>query len=150
MTFYSYAYLSHQNSNHIVFQIGVISIIILIIAGLSWLWYRHKTDLKYRDLFIIMVLLLLLLVGIQYNDFLTLRSNFSQKSQVTQIMQRVAKTKGVAKTQVWSNTTTVSSGMLVAVKHQIYNVTINPDGNSFSLTTTTPINQPIKFVKEGQ
>ncbi|KRO09098.1 hypothetical protein IV64_GL000225 [Lactiplantibacillus xiangfangensis] len=148
MTFYSYGYLAHQNSNHILFQLAVISIIIVIIAFLSWLWYRHKTDLKYRDLFIIMVLVLLLLVGIQVNEWQTLQSSFTQKSQVTQIMQRVAKEKGVAKTTVWSNTSTVSSGMLIKVQDQIYNVTINPDGNSYTLTTATPIQQPLNYVKE--
>jgi len=150
MTFYSYAYLTHQNSHHTLLQLSVIGIIILIIAGLSWLWYRHKTDLKYRDLFIIMVLILFLLIGIQYNEFQNLRSSFSQKSQVTQIMQRVAEEKGVATTAVWSNTATVSSGMLIAVQHHIYNVTLNPDGNSYTLTNATPITKPIKYVKEGQ
>lgn len=150
MTFYSYGYLTHQNSNHILFQLAVISIIIIIIAFLSGLWYRHKTDLKYRDLFIIMVLVLLLLVGIQVNEWQTLQSSFTQKSQVTQIMQRVAKEQGVAKTAVWSNTSTVSSGMLIKVHHQIYNVTVNPDGNSYTLTKAIPIQQPLNYVKEGQ
>lgn len=93
MTFYSYRYLTHQNSNHYLLQLAVISIIILIIAFISWRWYRHRTDLKYRELFIIMILLLLLLTGIQFNEWQTLKSSFSQKSQVTQIMQRVAKEK---------------------------------------------------------
>ncbi|RRK11772.1 DUF3290 domain-containing protein [Lactiplantibacillus garii] len=150
MTFYSYGYLTHQNSNHILIQLAVISIIIVIIAFLSWLWYRHKTDLKYRDLFIIMVLVLLLLIGVQFNEWQTLQSSFTQKSQVTQIMQRVAKEKGVAKTAVWSNTSTVSSGMLIKVQRQIYNVTVNTDGNSYTLTPATPIQQPLNYVKEGQ
>ncbi|BDZ30111.1 DUF3290 domain-containing protein [Lactiplantibacillus sp. WILCCON 0030] len=149
MTFYSYAYLTHQNSNHTLFQLVVIGIIILVIAGVSWLWYRHKSDLKYRDLFIIMVLLLLLLVGIQVNEWQSLQSSFSQKSQVTQIMQRVAREKGVRQSDIWSNTTTVSSGMLIKVKHQIYNVTVNPDGNSYTLTKATPISTQLNYVKEG-
>ncbi|VDG17924.1 DUF3290 domain-containing protein [Lactiplantibacillus mudanjiangensis] len=148
MTFYAYTYLTNQNSNHLLIQLTVISIIILIIALLSWLWYRHKTDLKYRDLFIIMVLVLLLLVGIQVNEWQTLQSTFSQKSQVTQIMQRVAKDKGVKPSQVWSNTASVNNGMLISVAGHIYNVTINPDGNSYTLTKATPINQPIKYVRE--
>jgi len=149
MTFYSYAYLTHQNSNHILFQLAAISIIILIIAAVSWLWYRHKTDLKYRDLVIIMVLLLLLLVGIQVNEWQSLQSRFSQKSQVTQIMQRVAQEKDVPRKQVWSNTATVSSGMLIKVKTQIYNVTVNPDGNSYTLTKATTINARLNYVKRG-
>lgn len=147
MTFYSYRYLTHQNSNHYLFQLAVISIIILIIAFISWRWYRHRTDLKYRELFIIMILLLLLLTGIQFNEWQTLKSSFSQKSQVTQIMQRVAKEKGVSRSQVWSNTSTVSSGMLIKVNDHIYNVTVNPDGNSYTLTKATPISNTIKYVK---
>ncbi|MFB9768366.1 DUF3290 domain-containing protein [Lactiplantibacillus modestisalitolerans] len=147
MTFYSYNYLANQNSNHTLFQLAVISIIILIIGVLSLLWYRHKTDLKYRDLFVIMVLLLILLAGIQFNEWQTLRSSFSQKSQVTQIMNRVANEKGVAKTDVWANTSTVNSGLLIKVKDHIYNVTVNTDGNSYTLTRATPIQQPLHYVK---
>lgn len=150
MTFYSYNYLVHQNNNHTLVQLAAIGIIILIIAILSWLWYRHKTDLKYRDLFIIMVLLLLLLVGIQFNEWQTIKNSFNPKSQVTQIMQRVAKEKGVRKTAVWSNTSSVSSGMLIKVHDHIYNVTINTDGNSYTLTKATPIQSTINYVKEGQ
>jgi hypothetical protein len=40
--------------------------------------------------------------------------------------------------------------MLIAVQHHIYNVTLNPDGNSYTLTNATPITKPIKYVKEGQ
>ncbi|ETY75288.1 DUF3290 family protein [Lactiplantibacillus fabifermentans] len=149
MTFYSYRYLTHQNSNHYLFQLAVISIIILIIAFISWRWYRHRTDLKYRELFIIMILLLLLLTGIQFNEWQTLKSSFSQKSQVTQIMQRVAQEKGVKRSQVWSNTSTVSSGMLIKVNDHIYNVTVNTDGNSYTLTKATPISSTIKYVKEA-
>lgn len=150
MTFYSYNYLVHQNNNHTLVQLAAIGIIILIIAILSWLWHRHKTDLKYRDLVIIMVLLLLLLVGIQFNEWQTIKNSFNQKSQVTQIMQRVAKEKGVRKTAVWSNTSSVSSGMLIKVHDHIYNVTINTDGNSYTLTKATPIQSTINYVKEGQ
>jgi len=150
MTFYSYGYLTHQNSNHTLFQLAAISIIILVIAFVSWLWYRHKTDLKYRDLFIIMVLLLFLLIGIQFNEWQSLQSSFSQKSQVTQIMQRVADEKGVARQKVWSNTSTISNGMLIKVQGAIYNVTVNPDGNSYTLTKATPINGHLTYVREGK
>lgn len=150
MTFYSYGYLTHQNSNHTLFQLAVISIIILIIALISWLWLRHKTDLKYRDLFIIMVLLLGLLIGVQFNEWQTLQSSFSQKSQVTQIMQRVAKEQGCSTSQVWSNTSTVSSGMLIKVPGHVYNVTVNTDGNSYTLTAATPIQQPLKYVRQSK
>lgn len=37
MTFYSYNYLIHQNSNHALVQLAAIGIIILMIAVLSWL-----------------------------------------------------------------------------------------------------------------
>lgn len=97
-----------------------------------------------------MVLLLLLLVGIQYNEWESLQNSFNQKSQVTQIMQRVAKEKGVKKTAVWSNTSSVSSGMLIKVQDHIYNVTVNTDGNSYTLTKATPIQSKINYVKEGE
>ena len=150
MTFYSYGYLTHQNGNHTLFQLAIISIIIFIIGFISWRWYLHRIDLKYRDLFVIMVLVLLLLLGVQYNEWQTLQIIFSQKSQVTQIMQRIATEKGVPTTRIWANTSTISNGLLIKVDQRIYNVTINTDGNSYTLSPATPIQHPLHYVKEGQ
>ncbi|MEL1238889.1 DUF3290 family protein [Liquorilactobacillus nagelii] len=102
---------------------------------------------KYRDLFVIMMLLLLLIIGSQVNEWQSVKNDFNQKSQIIQIMQRIAKVKHVKKNQVWSNTTDLTDGMLVMINHQIYRVTINDSGSNFSLMQVTLTSNSIKYIK---
>lgn len=103
--------------------------------------------MKYRDLFVIMMLLLLLIIGSQVNEWQSVKNDFNQKSQIIQIMQRIAKVKHVKKNQVWSNTTDLTDGMLVMINHQIYRVTINDSGSNFSLMQVTLTSNSIKYIK---
>lgn len=150
MNFYSYNYLIQQNNQQNMFYVVSAIVVAIIVIIMGWLWWRHRTELKYRDLFVIMMLLLFLIIGSQVNEWQSVKSDFDQKSQVIQIMQRVAKVKQVKRSQVWSNTTDLTNGMLVKVNQQIYRVTINDSGSNFSLMRVTLTNNSIKYIKESE
>ncbi|MCI1700718.1 DUF3290 family protein [Liquorilactobacillus nagelii] len=147
MNFYSYKYLIQQNNQQNLFYIVSAGVVALIVIVMGWLWWRHRTEMKYRDLFVIMMLLLLLIIGSQVNEWQSVKNDFNQKSQIIQIMQRIAKVKHVKKNQVWSNTTDLTDGMLVRINHQIYRVTINDSGSNFSLMQVTLTSNSIKYIK---
>lgn len=147
MNFYSYKYLIQQNNQQNLFYIVSAGVVALILIVMGWLWWRHRTEMKYRDLFVIMMLLLLLIIGSQVNEWQSVKNDFNQKSQIIQIMQRIAKVKHVKKNQVWSNTTDLTDGMLVMINHQIYRVTINDSGSNFSLMQVTLTSNSIKYIK---
>lgn len=147
MNFYSYKYLIQQNNQQNLFYIISAGVVALIVIVMGWLWWRHRTEMKYRDLFVIMMLLLLLIIGSQVNEWQSVKNDFNQKSQIIQIMQRIAKVKHVKKNQVWSNTTDLTDGMLVMINHQIYRVTINDSGSNFSLMQVTLTSNSIKYIK---
>ncbi|KRL42375.1 MAG: DUF3290 family protein [Liquorilactobacillus nagelii] len=147
MNFYSYKYLIQQNNQQNLFYIVSAGVVALIVIVMGWLWWRHRTEMKYRDLFVIMMLLLLLIIGSQVNEWQSVKNDFNQKSQIIQIMQRIAKVKHVKKNQVWSNTTDLTDGMLVMINHQIYRVTINDSGSNFSLMQVTLTSNSIKYIK---
>lgn len=147
MNFYSYKYLIQQNNQQNLFYIVSAGVVALIVIVMGWLWWRHRTEMKYRDLFVIMMLLLLLIIGSQVNEWQSVKNDFNQKSQIIQIMQRIAKIKHVKKNQVWSNTTDLTDGMLVMINHQIYRVTINDSGSNFSLMQVTLTSNSIKYIK---
>lgn len=147
MNFYSYRYLIQQNNQQNLFYIVSAGVVALIVIVMGWLWWRHRTEMKYRDLFVIMMLLLLLIIGSQVNEWQSVKNDFNQKSQIIQIMQRIAKVKHVKKNQVWSNMTDLTDGMLVMINHQIYRVTINDSGSNFSLMQVTLTSNSIKYIK---
>ncbi|WP_125767197.1 DUF3290 family protein [Lapidilactobacillus wuchangensis] len=146
MNFYSYQYLVQQNNNYKTVQWIIIAIVVVAVSLAGVMWYRHRSDLKYRDLLTIMTLLLAFLIGLQVNEWRDLKSSSAQKSQATQIMQRVAKDKQTTVSKIWSNTANANSGMLVLVKGDLYTVTINADGSSFTLSDAKLINQEINYV----
>ncbi|MFD1410863.1 DUF3290 domain-containing protein [Lapidilactobacillus gannanensis] len=146
MNFYSYSYLVQQNSNYKTVQWIIIAVVLVAVSLAGVMWYRHRSDLKYRDLLTIMTLILVFLIGLQVNEWRDLKSSSAQKSQATQIMQQVAKDKNMAVTKIWSNTANVNSGMLIIVKSKIYTVTVNADGSSFTLSEAKLINPQINYI----
>ena len=75
MTFYTLQYLqNHRDVNQILlYVLGGLGAIILVVA--LWLYLKNRFETKYRDLSIIMVLLMLLLFGLNYS---TLEQHKSQ------------------------------------------------------------------------
>ena len=155
MNFYSYDYLINQNNtNRNVISIIIIFILIsLIIIGM--LWYFHRTDfkhqraLKYRDSFIILILIMLFFIVFQFNGLKEIHQGNIQKSQVTQILKQISAEKKVNLNSIWCNTSNISTGMLVKVKNNIYNVTLNPDNKSFVLSKSIPLTNKINYIKGG-
>lgn len=147
MNFYSYSELIQQNNNQQKSILIVSGIILLILIIIGVLWFYHKTNLKYRDLFIITLLLLCFFIGFQVNRYQTMQDDISKKSQVTQIMKQVAEDKKTSVKNVWSNTSNVNNGMLIMVNHDIYNVSITPDGNGFYLAKAHTITNSINYVR---
>lgn len=111
------------------------------------LWWRQRTELKYRDLFVIMMLLLFLVIGSQVNEWQNVKNEYNQKSQVIRVVQSAAKEKHVRKEQVWANTTNITNGMLIKIKQHFYKVEVSDDSNSFTLSKSVLINRTIHYVR---
>lgn len=147
MNFYSYDYLVHQNNQQNIFYLISIATVAIIAIIMGVLWWRQRTELKYRDLFVIMMLLLFLVIGSQVNEWQNVRNEYSQKSQVIRIVQSVAKEKHVKRDQVWASTTNVTSGMLIKVRKCFYKIEVNDDSSSFTMSKSVLINRTIHYVK---
>ncbi|MBU7456447.1 DUF3290 family protein [Leuconostoc fallax] len=148
MTFYSYHYLIKQSTQYTLIQMSFLILIIVSVGISALLWYRHRSDLKYRDLFIIGILAFILLVGMQISEWQTMKSTSSQQSQTTQILKRVAHDQHQPLSRVWTNTRTATNGMLVKIDTKFYQVNLSDDGQSITLTPAITINQKIEYINE--
>ncbi|KRN29877.1 DUF3290 family protein [Liquorilactobacillus mali] len=147
MNFYSYDYLIQQNSQQNIFYFISIVVVAIVAIVMGTLWWRQRTELKYRDLFVIMMLLLFLVIGSQVNEWQNVKNEYNQKSQVIRVVQSAAKEKHVRKEQVWANTTNITNGMLIKIKQHFYKVEVSDDSNSFTLSKSVLINRTIHYVR---
>lgn len=143
MTFYGIDYLSRTSGVADYIKWGLIfsSLIILIVAFSGYL--RHRLETKYRDLSIIMLLLLVFLLGVQYSDYQQDKTNYTNSSQMAAFVKRVAKEKHVSTKKVYVNNTTLTDEMMVLVGADYYRVSLSTDSTNFLLQdaymTTTDI-----------
>ncbi|TLQ21253.1 DUF3290 domain-containing protein [Lentilactobacillus parafarraginis] len=96
---------------------------------------RNRFDIKYKDLTIIVGTLLLLILGMQYNDFNTIQSSIKQSGQITTLLDKIAAELDVSKTTVSVNSTTPNDNVLVKTPKGYFRVNYNTDGSQFVLET---------------
>ncbi|WP_125770055.1 DUF3290 domain-containing protein [Companilactobacillus furfuricola] len=135
MTFYSYNYLVEQNKTPNLLFIVVTLILVLAVVISGYLYYRNRTDNKYRDLLIIFVLSAALFVGINYNNYEKQLDVTNKTNQSLTLMRSVAKSKDVSAKKLYSNSSALTEGMLIKNGKKIYRVSFDNNQNSFTLTT---------------
>lgn len=133
MDVYGISYLegSVGVADYIKYGLVFLAIIMLIFAFSTYL--RHRLETKYRDLSIIMLLFLVFMLGVQYEEYTQAQTNSTQSSQVVAFVKQVAKDQGVETTDVYVNGTRMADQMIVVVKDQIYRVSLSGDGSNYLL-----------------
>ena len=134
MNFYTIDYITRNQTDD-----RKMLYILMVVAGLAMvifvlLYLRDKMATKYRDLGIIALLFLLLFAGVQYEKVLQTNSQKSQTSQLVPFMKSVATDKGVSPKKVLVNSTTLQNGLIVRIDNKDYQLNLNPDNNSYTLT----------------
>jgi len=149
MNFYSYQYLTnHNNEPNILFIMGLI-----VLAGAifvtSYLYFKNRSDNKYRDLLIIFGLGIILFVGINYNNYEKQLDVNNKTNQTLELMRSVAKEKKLSTKNLYSNSSSLNEGMLIKSGNNIYRVSFDNNLSSYTLTNASIISsQEIKLIKK--
>lgn len=136
MTFYTIKSLG--DSYNVTQMVGLLLTIGFIVAVgvIMTLYYRHHHDSKYRDIGIMLVLVVLFLVGLQIQQFDGLKRQQSQRGQVAQVLRSFAKEKGVPVSQVSVNTTQMQPTMIVRNGSHYYQLDFAGDNHTYTKKTT--------------
>lgn len=140
MNFYNLNTVIQQSHLNIYLKYVIIFIALFLLIVAFTLYLRHRLQTKYRDLSIMMLLVLLFMVGVQYSDYQQNQSRFAQSSQMVTFIKSVAKEFNVSKNSVEVSSVQLSDGVIVKIKQQYYTVTLSTDQNSYQLTKTHLIN----------
>ncbi|CAM3218405.1 DUF3290 family protein [Lactococcus laudensis] len=120
-------------------------IILLFVFGLA---LKHRMKTKYRELSLIVLLLLMFSLGIQYSNYKMYQSRQSQSSQMVLFMQSLAQSKETSINNIYVNSTQYSDGIIVLIDDKYYKVTINPDQKSYTLTDAYIFDNKVNIINK--
>lgn len=150
MSFFSYFYLE----NRMYFQdyLKYIAIFVALAALLlvTTLYLRHRLETKYRDLSIIFLLLIVLLLGLQYNQYQQNQAYADNTSRMVTFLNSVKDVKHVSSEEIRVNSRSLSNGMILNIQDKYYEVHFNNDFSAYSLSPINLVNPNINLIdKEG-
>lgn len=143
MTFYTLQYLQNQREVNqlVIYSLSALGLLILLFA--VFMYSRNRFDTKYRDISIIMLLVMFFLFGLSYSNYEQHRTQTLSTSQVQPFLRSVARDEGVSTKDVAVNSRSLAEGIIVKVKDKYYRVELSVDRNSYELARTHLINKDI-------
>lgn len=149
MNFYSYQYLvEHNNEPNFLFIIGIVILAVAIFIT-SLLYFRNRSNNKYRDLLIIFAFGIILFIGINYNNYEQQLDISNKTNQTLELMRSVAKEKKLSTKNLYSNSSSLTEGMLIKSGNDIYRVSFDNNQGSYTLTRASVISsQSIQLIKK--
>lgn len=150
MDLYSYHYLTHPNT-FIYYILLVVAILFggfIIFNGFKYM--RDRTNLKYRDMFIMLILSAILIISLVFANILQQNSSNIQNSQTVKMVQTISKNMHIKKSHIYTSSTQLTNGMTVLIGKQYYDASFNSTFNSYSLNKSGLIDTNVRIHNESQ
>lgn len=148
MTFYTYSYLTTHHNTWQYIRIALIIALLVVFMGLFLYYLKHRWNVKYKDMSIITGTLLLLVLGLQINSLVSLRSATEQTGEISATVKAVAKQLNVAPQKLAVNATTSNTNLLIKAPQGYYRLDYNSDGSAYVLEQVQLHQPKVKLVKE--
>ena len=144
MDFYTYHYLQVHQQAFTLVGYGITIAASLLVLYYSWRYFRHRFVTRYRDLSVILLLIVLILVGVQVEQVLAKHQNQWQANQIIPFVLAVAKDHNLKPSQVMANQTTLKDGLLVRFAGRDYQLQLSADHNSYVLQRAHVIDHQVR------
>lgn len=136
MDFYTLDYIISQQSTDWTMRVISILALLLVCLVFSVLYIRDRMRTRWRDLGVGTLILSLVLVGIQTEQYLDLSDQAAQSKQLVLFVKGVAQDQKISTDEVLVNSTSLKDGIIVRFKDENYRVHLNEDNNSYTLERT--------------
>ncbi|KRM69946.1 DUF3290 family protein [Apilactobacillus ozensis] len=146
MNLYSYEYLNNSNAYvaYLLLLFALILGITIIFNGIKYM--RDRTNLKYRDFFVMLTLISILAISMVFSHVMDQKATSSRNNQTVKMIQDISKNKKVSVNKIYTSSTNLSNGMTVKVDKQYYEVNLNANLNSYTLTPIRLIDNNFNYV----
>ena len=136
MDFYTLDYIvSHQSADS-TRRVAAIIVLLLVALVFSVLYLRDRARTRWRDAGVGLLVLSLVLLGIQTEQFFRLSNQLSQSQLLVHFIEGVATDHGVPASEVLVNSTSLQDGIIVRFNEEDYLVHLGDDNNSYTLGRT--------------
>lgn len=143
MTFYTKSYLvDHQNFNSLL-NYSIMTVLLLALIVTLILYSRHRLQIRYRDLSIICVLILLVFIGLQITNLEKSSTAANQSSQMIPFIHAVARDHHLKDSQVMVNSTTLTDGVVVRFNKKDYRINMSSNGDNYTLERAHVVNHQV-------
>lgn len=136
MDFYTLDYIISQQSTDWTMRVISILALLLVCLVFSVLYMRDRMRTRWRDLGVGTLILSLVLVGIQTEQYLDLSDQAAQSKQLVLFVKGVTQDQKISTDEVLVNSTSLKDGIIVRFKDENYRVHLNEDNNSYTLERT--------------
>ena len=136
MDFYTLDYIISQQSTDWTMRVISILALLLVCLVFSVLYMRDRMRTRWRDLGVGTLILSLVLVGIQTEQYLDLSDQAAQSKQLVLFVKGVAQDQKISTDEVLVNSTSLKDGIIVRFKDENYRIHLNEDNNSYTLERT--------------
>ena len=120
MNFYNLEYITQNQSFNLVFR-SVVLIMLLVIVMLTSLHYmRNRLKTRLRDISIGIVVLMLVLLGIQVEDYMQNNHDFSQSQVLVKFIESVATDNDILPEDILVNSTVLKDGIIVRYNKEAF------------------------------
>ena len=133
MDFYDLDYIvSHQSSDS---ALRVAAILVLLVTGMVFgvLYLRDRIRTRWRDVGVGALVLSLILIGVQAEQYLQVSNRISQSQLLVSFIKGVAKDQRVPEDEVLVNSTSLKDGINVRINERDYLVHLNDENNSYTI-----------------
>lgn len=136
MDFYTLDYIvSHQSADS-TRRVAAIIVLLLVALVFSVLYLRDRARTRWRDAGVGLLVLSLVLLGIQTEQFFRLSNQLSQSQLLVHFIEGVATDHDVPASEVLVNSTSLQDGIIVRFNEEDYLVHLGDDNNSYALGRT--------------
>ncbi|MBO0474737.1 hypothetical protein IGL98_001263 [Enterococcus sp. DIV0840] len=141
MQFYTYDYLLQQTHTVNKIQWAIMAGLFLILLVMGFFWVRKRLDYKFKEIGILIIVLLLLLGGIQLNTYYNAEASDNQYAQMIGTLQAVAKSMDVEPNKLKMNRTDLNIDPVVEVEGKFYLIRMSDDKASYLIQEIKVKNQ---------
>ena len=134
MDFYTLAYVESQAviGQTWGFIIIVAVLLALLILGVQVL--RNGFTSRYRDLMIILSLIVMFLLGLEYQEYNRMKTYSEDSSRMAQFLHSFSSDRSVPSDQLAVNSLKICNGMILKVSDAYYEVQFNPEFSTYTIT----------------
>ena len=134
MDFYTLAYVESQATAGQTWGFIIIVAVLLALLILGVQVLRNGFTSRYRDLMIILSLIVVFFLGLEYQEYNRMKTYSEDSSRMAQFLYSFSSDHSVPSDQLAVNSLKIRNGMILKVSDAYYEVQFNPEFSTYTIT----------------